>query len=340
MREVTAETAQAYLVDSGRIAPATSLRAARLAGGVSNEVLLVESDDSTLPRFVLKQARGRLRTPLEWNCTVERIWREVDVLAACREIVGNRVPEVLFVDRENYLYAMTAAPAEHAVWRDELLAGKFDPGLAREAGEILGSIHRDTWNDPATREQFADRQIFHELRIAPYYETVADRYPDAQRLFEKLIASLDANLLCLVHADFSPKNLLAFDERLMLVDFETGHFGDPAFDLGFFLAHLVLKAFYHAPLSEPVLGLIATFLDAYCKTVQVALPKTEMIELARRTGWNLGGCLWARLDGTSQVDYLVDESRRARVRALARELLSSELDWPQLRQRVESAARD
>jgi 5-methylthioribose kinase len=46
-----------------------------------------------------------------------------------------------------------------------------------------------------------------------------------------------------VHGDFSPKNLLIYGNSLMLIDFEVGHYGDPAFDLGFFLSHLTLKAY-------------------------------------------------------------------------------------------------
>ncbi len=72
-----------------------------------------------------------------------------------------------------------------------------------------------------------------------------------------------------MHADFSPKNLLVYDggRGLMMVDFETGHYGDPAFDLGFFLSHLVLKAFYHAPRHEPLLELTEQFWIAYRETL-------------------------------------------------------------------------
>ena len=53
-----------------------------------------------------------------------------------------------------------------------------------------------------------------------------------------------------MHADFSPKNVLITDERIVLVDFETGHLGDPAFDLGFFLSHLLLKTVLR-PATDP-----------------------------------------------------------------------------------------
>jgi aminoglycoside phosphotransferase (APT) family kinase protein len=50
-----------------------------------------------------------------------------------------------------------------------------------------------------------------------------------------------------VHGDFSPKNLLVWEGRVMLIDCEVGHYGDPAFDLGFFVTHLVLKAIWLGP---------------------------------------------------------------------------------------------
>ena len=46
----------------------------------------------------------------------------------------------------------------------------------------------------------------------------------------------------LVLGDFSPKNILVHAGGLILLDFECAHAGDPAFDLGFFLSHLLLKA--------------------------------------------------------------------------------------------------
>ena len=61
--------------------------------------------------------------------------REVDVLEEChraswkRSGVGSRpgeltiaVPQVLFSDRDNYLFAMSSAP-EHEVWKAQLLRG-------------------------------------------------------------------------------------------------------------------------------------------------------------------------------------------------------------------------
>ncbi len=109
-------------------------------------------------------------------------------------------------------------------------------------------------------EQIGDRTLFDELRVDPYYRTLAARRdPMPRRRSTRLIASLAAHPRSLVHADFSPKNLLVSAGGLMLVDFETGHYGDPAFDLGFFLSHLVLKACLQAPGTRRYLELTEQF---------------------------------------------------------------------------------
>lgn len=323
MREIDASNVIEYLVAAGRVTDGARATATRLAGGVSNEVLLVEVGQPAGSRFVVKQARAQLRTPQEWRCTVERIWREADVLGECQKLAWpGAVPEVLFEDRENYLYAMTAAPAGSVVWRDELLAGRIDASVAEQCGRLLAAFHAGGWHDPKLATKLADREIFRELRLDPYYQTVAQACPDAAPLMERLIDDVWRHPCTLVHADFSPKNLLVHNGQIMLVDFETGHYGDPAFDLGFFLAHLTLKTIYHGRRPQSMLELIDRFWRAY------SLPMTQKIgdqayqALVARGLANLGGCLWARIDGKSQVDYL-SKDQRNHARQLARTILGT-----------------
>lgn len=330
MFEINSENARQYLVDSGRISADQPLSVTRLCGGVSNEVLLVESASPAGPRMVLKQARPRLRTPMAWFCTIERIWREVEVLTVCRQFApAGQIPEILFEDRDNYLYAMTAAPARHAVWRDELLSGRIDPAIARDSGRLLAALHSGGWKNEGLALALADREIFRQLRIEPYYETVAAQHPADRALLDRLIDHIWDRPSTLVHADFSPKNLLVSAGQIMLVDFETGHYGNPAFDLGFFLTHLVLKAFYHAPQYAGTLSLIDDFWAGYLPAMQGTLSADECENLIAGGIENLAGCLWSRVDGKSQVDYLTDPDRRASVRLLARTMLIEQpRNWP------------
>jgi 5-methylthioribose kinase len=336
------ENAVGYLCAAGWVDPHERVDVRLLAGGVSNQVLLIERPDRPESSFVLKQARPQLRTAAPWFATVERIWREVDVMRACERLLSTadpgakplavRVPRVLFEDRGEFAFAMEAAPADHHVLKQDLLAGQADPAIAAPCGQLLGRLHGRSWNDAALREQLGDRVIFDQLRTDPYYRSVLRAFPDAAKPLERLIASLDAPGRALVLADFSPKNVLVYSGGLMLVDFETGHFGDPAFDLGFWLSHLLLKTAHHAPRQAPIVGFAERFLQAYLDELTPRIPATELAALATRSAWNLGGCTWARLDGTSPVDYLHDEAKRSQARTWARRLVARDAcTWNELR---------
>lgn len=332
---LTADNAEEYLRASGRIAPDEAVRIERLAGGVSNEVLYIRRLDDCQGDFVLKQARPQLRVADPWFCSVERIWREVEVLRTCQRVLQERAgvlgastPQILFEDRENYCFAMQAAPREHVVWKELLLSGRADESIATACGQLLAALHAGTWRDASARAALGDRSMFDALRMDPYYRFTADAQPHAAWHFERLVESLGQHLVCLVHADFSPKNLLVFRGGLMMVDFETGHYGDGAFDLGFFLSHLVLKAFHLAPRHEPYLGLIAAFWRAYQCGLAPTVAPNEYRALVARGIQNLAGCAWARLDGKSKIDYLQDPARRACVRSMCRELFESQAqEW-------------
>jgi 5-methylthioribose kinase len=336
MHLIDAETAEAYLRSTGRAGPDERLRVRRLSGGVSNEVLYVERRDAPGGDFVLKQARPQLRVPDPWYCSVERIWREVETLRVCSRVLGAvsqqaadgrtfAVPGLLFEDRENYLFAMSAAPP-HEVWKQRLLAGRVEPEIAAACGRMLAALHAGTWRDAQLAGPLGDRSFFDDLRIDPYYRRVAEVHPDLQPAIAALIDSLEANCLCLVHGDFSPKNLLV-DEAggVTLVDFEVGHLGDPAFDLGFFLSHLTLKAFWSGPRFGEYLTLTDAFWRTYREGMSDAAADDELRDLTARAVRNFAGCLLARIDGKSRVEYLTDESLRDGVRRCARSLL---LDTP------------
>jgi 5-methylthioribose kinase len=330
-----AKNAADYLRSTGRISADERVAVRELSGGVSNEVLYVTLADRTGGDFVLKQARAQLRTPQPWFSAVDRIWREVEVLRICQTLLAEpsqagadalsaRTPAILFEDREQYLFAMTAAPADHRVWKQDLLAGQTDPEIARACGRLLARMHAGTWQDAEVARRIGDQKIFDELRLEPYYRSVARAFPEAEPHFVRLIQSLAAHPRSLVHADFSPKNLLVYAGGLMMVDFETGHFGDPAFDLGFFLSHLTLKAAHAAGRRSPFLALTQDFWQTYAPPMRHRAGNEEFTALVSRGIQNLAGCIWARLDGTSRVDYLDAPRTRDALRTFCRGIFAKQ----------------
>ncbi len=313
MREITPENAAAYLRESGHVPRESRISARELSGGVSNVVIRAEIEGQ--PPIVLKQARERLRVEAHWVSRIDRIWTERAALELLGSILpAGTVPGVLFSDEPNYLFAMTCAPDEADVWKERLLGGETDAAVARRAGEILGRIHGATVNHPALRGRFANTEVFDQLRIDPFYRKIAKVHPGiAGRLAALIVSMNNPPTRCLVLGDFSPKNVLIHKHGLTLVDFETAHAGDPAFDLGFFLSHLLLKTICyvrHSPedaraAAEPYFHLIRTFREAYRLQVNGDDPTLD-----RRTAAHLSACALARVDGKSPVDYLDVSARR------------------------------
>lgn len=326
MQLIDATNAEAYLRDTGRLAAGDRVRVRELAGGVSNIVLLVEFEDSARAPFVLKQAREQLRVAQPWFCSPERIWREVEVLNLCKKVLARRrrdrlpydVPTIVFKDNEKYLYAMTAADSNAKTWKAELLSGTVRDWVTIACGRMLGQIHAESRQAKRWHERLQDKRFFIDLRIKPYYCRIAEKHPPLGNRIDKLIDETLATEKCLVHGDFSPKNLLVSPQEVFLIDFEVGHLGDPAFDIGFLLTHLCLKAI-HLPDNAALRKLPKIFWWHYRIRLGAAF---DEIVCEQRCIQHLLACMLARVDGKSPVDYL-DEEEQSKVRAMCLSLFDN-----------------
>jgi 5-methylthioribose kinase len=333
MLEITAEIAADYLHESGQVPRRALLHVRELSGGVSNIVLRV--DVAGQSSFVIKQCRERLRVAMDWRARLDRIWCEVAALELFDTILpAGTVPRILFVDRPNYLFAMTCAPEDAVTWKSQLMAGRVDLGIAERLGTILGTIHAEAPRSPILSGKLADTSLFDELRVDPYYRTVARAHPDMAQRIDVLIATMKRprRERTLVLGDFSPKNILVHSGGLILLDFECAHEGDPAFDLGFFLSHLLLKRaranLHDAGRATEYAELAPRFWAAYLG--RRALDPEAQAGLVRRGCLHTVGCVLARVDGKSPVEYL-DAFGQSVVRRFARDaLVSGPATWDEL----------
>src|SRR5215510_16025774 len=114
MLELGPDNALDYLRSIGQLGSEPA-RVEAMGWGVSNVVLRVETPDR---RFVLKQSRPQLRTRDAWFSDLNRVYREQEVMQALADVLPPlTVPRVLFVDRENFAFAMSHAPTT-AAWKD------------------------------------------------------------------------------------------------------------------------------------------------------------------------------------------------------------------------------
>lgn len=321
MLELTADNALAFLRERSWIAPGRA-RAEALGWGVSNAVLRIVTEERS---FILKQSRPQLRTRDAWFSDLERVFREQEVMQVLSPLLPEgTVPEVLFSDRANYVFAMSHAPVDSKVWKETLLAGHVDLEVGERAGHILGLIHERSARNPALIEPFEDRNVFIQLRVDPFYRRVQERRPEVAEAVEGIVERMLSIKECLCHGDYSPKNILTHDQGFTLVDYETAHCGDPTMDLGFFLSHLMLKALKNYAMRARYFDLTRAFWAGYSSVVTFR----PVGELQTRGIEHLAVCALARIDGTSPVDYLPEEPKREGVRRLARRILRERpIEW-------------
>ena len=206
-----------------------------------------------------------------------------------------------------HVLAMTAIPEPHDNWKTMLLARGPEHDHAQQFGCLLGTIHRRAVeNAGVLRAEFGDAIFFDQLRLDAYYRHVAASVPETAAFYAGLIDETFRHRTTLVHGDFSPKNVLVAGGRLVLLDHEVVHWGDPAFDLGFALTHLLAKA-RHLPAHRAALARAAR---QFCTAYQGEVGD-RFAGLAPRAVRHTLGCLLARVEGRSPLEYLTPAGRAA-----------------------------
>jgi aminoglycoside phosphotransferase (APT) family kinase protein len=202
-------------------------------------------------------------------------------------------------------------------WKEDLLNGTVDTKVTQAVADILSKLHINTMHNKVLSEAFRDNSNFVQLRIDPYLTTTAERHPNIKPMMDDVIESLLSVQTCVVHGDFSPKNLLLLpDQRIWLLDCECAHYGNPAFDIAFCTNHLLLKSVHLKSVRH--LTEAQTLWASYWKHAHVL----NQEKTATRT---LAALMLARVDGKSPGEYLTIDDRN-KIRKVARQLILDKTD--------------
>lgn len=290
-----------YLTIAGLLADSEPVSMAVLPGGVSGRTVLIEWPDGR--GRVFKQALPKLRVAVDWFSDPARIHREALGLHWLGKLAPpGSVPALAFEDPEEHILGMDAVPRPHDNWKTLLLAGRLDDDHVRQFGRWLGTVHRRSWlQRDELAPVFDDRSFFDSLRIEPYYQYTASRMPAAAAFLSDLIDDTRSRRLALVHGDYSPKNVLVHAGRLVVLDFEVIHWGDPAFDVGFGLTHVLSKAHHARDRRADFARAASNFFGAYAESLG-DVPWAGIVE--PHAVRHALGCLLARAEGRSPLEYL------------------------------------
>ncbi len=307
--ELTPGNVVSYLLHRGVIPSGVGASVHELAGGVSATVLTVRAPGRAV---VAKQALARLKVDEEWRAKRERTEVEAAAMRLCGRLTPGRVPRVLDSDPSAHVVVMELLPDDAPNWQSEVEAGRAHVDVGAWVGETLGLWHVRTAGDAAVAGAFDAYESFEQLRLGPFHRSVAERLPEAADDLRPRIEEL-LERRCFVHGDFAMKNTLVGRDRNWVLDFEVAHYGNPIFDLGFFLSFVVLSAVRWPALTTEMRVLADEFARGYSNAAGERFAGGDADVTAHT------GCLMlARTDGKSPARFLDGRAReQARAAGLA-----------------------
>jgi aminoglycoside phosphotransferase (APT) family kinase protein len=294
------------LIAQGLLKDIKSIRQKPLEGGVSSDIFLV-SDGTT--KLIVKQALEKLKVKDDWYADTARNKVEYTFMGYVQAFMPESVPKLMAANEEDGYFVMEYLDESYRNWKEALLAGIFNTGISQKAAECLARLHTTAFKDQKLKELFPKNDFFYKLRIEPYLLTTGNRHPNLKGFFYEEAERLQAREVTLIHGDFSPKNIMIGNNRLVLLDHEVACVGDPIFDIAFLLTHLFLKKLYLGAEMGVLPDISRIFLAQY--DANSSLEKLGISGL--RIGRLLLLLLLARVDGKSPVEYL-DENKQNFVR--------------------------
>ena len=312
---LTEDTVVAYLQSRGVISASEKATVEILTGGVSNVVLAIQTQSKDL---VLKQALAELKVATKWEADQRRAIVEAHAIETFHALSPDQVPALVDYDPELFTLVLERVPHSATVWKSDLLDGTIYPEIGAKLGHTLATWHNFGRHSQDARDKFSEDLLFEQLRITPFYETVAGKNAELSPKIMTLVDELKSEKPTLVHGDFSPKNIMiGADRDVYILDFEVTHTGNPVFDLAFLTAHLLCKFYREQDLGKRALlrQTAHDFLTAYDQESEVAHSQT--------LAWHTALIALARVEGTSLVNYL-DETAQGRLAKLCKSALSTQ----------------
>lgn len=291
-----------------------------LTGGVSSDIWRVDLPERSL---CVKRALSTLKVSARWEAPVSRNAYEWAWMQFAAQHCPENVPAPLAHDPVLGVFAMSfLAPAQHPVWKQQLMAGDVEIETAKAVGRLIGRLHRASAESSELAIAFDTGENFHALRLDPYLIATSARHPALAQRLGTLARHTASIRTALVHGDVSPKNILIGPKGPVLLDAECAWFGDPAFDLAFCLNHLLLKCLVRPDKAEALILSFKALTEAYFDEADWELRAS----LEARAAALLPALLLARVDGKSPVEYLTDDRLRDQVRWIAVPLLHESVD--------------
>ena len=292
-----------------------------MEGGYLNDVKRVFYEGAF---FVVKYAQRTVGRLYPIPLPDHRSRDEFDVITAFHKYLGSPkfIVKPIFSDREKIII-FDSAPVEAETLFVRLSRERMDESLLAKIVESLAAMHNATLDKVSLRERFSANNGFLKIKVDLQCLHATNDPVLCKRISNFIDQSLRIQRV-LLHGDFAPKNILVWGKaEYVFIDFEESGYGDPALDVGYFLAHLYIhRELKGGSDEEQMMGrLLSLYLS---KFVGVDLGLVARVEKF------MGIFLLSRLDSQAPAKY-IPAACATRIRKVATSLILGEKDVSSLR---------
>lgn len=289
----------------------------RILGGHVNRVYRVCSDSIVL---IAKEVLHKYDPATGITLTSSRSQLEYEVLRFLNSILPGTFPKPLLLDKGTNLILMEPAPPGSQLLENQLLDGLFDSVTAAKLGYHMALLHLCTAFRNDLKKQFANNKVL-QFKLNRQCFAVNMNARDVNTLRHS-IQRLTATKIALVHGDLCPKNVLVRPDGMLLVDLEEAHYGNPAFDIAYAIAHYWLIGIVRSVPSDAYCQAIECVLAEYTRHVGSRLPPLKFNDIVIL----VSAFVLSRLDGPARPSWCPPNPQTTRARGLAADLLRLRAD--------------
>ena len=174
--------------------------------------------------------------------------------------------------------------------------------LAAAAAELVNNTYKKVKFVRRRDEDEKIRKVRVKYLYSHNFDKIKTSYPEIKKLIHEFTKISRRQRSCLCHGDYQPKNVIVTNTgRIGLIDFEEAIVHDPAFDISFFLARLILSSVQDKGLKNKILSSAKLLIESFLNRLQI---NEDRDEIQYRINHYTAGAIMLRVDGISRQKWM------------------------------------
>lgn len=287
-----------------------------------NYIFAIELKACRYNKVYVKQAFDYIKVNPDFPAPINRQYYEYLSINYLRKFWKNRIPDVIHYDKKNDVLILSDIGKGAKLLADEIKNGRLHLNIVIDIGALMAQLHSATFgkSDYPVRKKVADSEhinFIFDFRLRGAREISPK---DTNKLFNESSCARKS----MIYGDWASKNVLVVGDKVRIVDFENVTRFDPAFDIGYALAHWVLE------INKRNKSMIKEFLEEFEKSYQKEFGNQKVSgEIFVRSSKYIGAMMLHRLAGIKNTNRIEEYlSRGVDLIGIARKLLREDYSCP------------